>query len=580
MIPLRQYRALLGQYLRPQRPRVAALAVLLVLATGFAVANPLLIAAFIDGATSGRTRDALVTIAVWFMILAIGHQGISVLSTWLAEDIGWSTTNELRSDLAAHVIGLDMGFHKRHVPGELIERVDGDVTTLSNFFSALAIKVAANGALVVGILVMLWFVHPLIGLTMSTVTGGAFVAMMRIQAIAVPWWRAVRARSAEFFGFIGEQLGGTEDIRSAGATDFMLNRFAALIRRWLPEAIRARMGFAALWSTNIILFGAATSIAFGMGSWLLDTGGMTIGAVYLVFHYSEMIRHPIEQVRAQMEDLQKAGAGIGRVRDLLATSPAVEDSGTTQLPNGALGVTFDAVSFSYEDDDPALRDIDLELAPGRVLGLLGRTGSGKTTMARLVTRLYDPTAGKVLLGGVPTNEIDATSLRQRVAIVTQDVQLFRATVLENLTFFDSSLGRAEVEQAIEDLGLSEWLDRLPNGLDTMLASGSGGLSAGQAQLLAFARVFLRNPGLVVLDEASSRLDPATEALIERAVSRLLEGRTGIIIAHRLNTVNRAHEIAVLDAGRITEHGDRRSLAADPESAFARLLATGAQELLA
>ena len=212
--------------------------------------------------------------------------------------------------------------------------------------------------------------------------------------------------------------------------------------------------------------------------------------------------------------------------------------------------------------------------------MLGRTGSGKSTIARLMARLYEPQNGTVRLGGVATWDAHVTDLRERVGMVTQDVQLFRASVRDNLTLFDPRVRDEVLLDVIHRLELDEWLAGMPNGLDTELVAGSGGLSAGQAQLLAFTRIFLKNPGVVILDEASSRLDPATETLIERAVDHLLDDRTGIVIAHRLATVARADDILILDSGRVVEFGDRVILAADPESRFSRLLASGMEEALA
>ena len=255
------------------------------------------------------------------------------------------------------------------------------------------------------------------------------------------------------------------------------------------------------------------------------------------------------------------------------------------MPDGALEVSFDHVEFAYNDgngesDEIVLRDVSFDVAPGRVVGLLGRTGSGKSTIARLITRLYEPQSGTVSLGGVPTWDAHVGEFRKRVGMVTQDVQLFRASVRDNLTFFDSSVPDERIMEAIHRLELEEWLSSLPDGIDTVLESGGGGLSAGQAQLLAFTRIFLEDPGIVVLDEASSRLDPATEALIERAVDHLLEGRTGIIIAHRLGTVTRADDILILQDGKVVEYGERTALIADPMSRFSQLLSTGMEEVLA
>ncbi|MEM8545988.1 MAG: ATP-binding cassette domain-containing protein, partial [Cyanobacteria bacterium P01_H01_bin.119] len=221
-----------------------------------------------------------------------------------------------------------------------------------------------------------------------------------------------------------------------------------------------------------------------------------------------------------------------------------------------------------------LKSISFHLPAGNVLGILGHTGSGKTTIARLLLRFYDAQRGEIRIGDQAIAQISLSDLRQRIGLVTQDVQLFQASVRDNLTFFSSAIADDEILRALKRLGLGSWFKALPAGLDTMLSSDSGGLSAGQAQLLAFARVFLKNPALVILDEASSRLDPTTETLIERAVDTLLARRTGIIIAHRLTTLQRADQILILEKGRVVEYGDRASLMQTPDSRLARLLKLG------
>ncbi len=586
MIPVRAYFSLLTNYLRPLRPRVVLLSVVLFATIGLQLLNPQLIKQFIDGAIDGRNASALIPIAIAFMLVAVAQQALAIWATYLAEDVGWSATNHLRGDLTSHVIRLDMGFHKGHSSGELIERIDGDVTSLSNFFSAMMIKVVGNGGLVIGILVMLWLESWIVGLTVTVFTLLAVGAMSAFHRIAVPWWKAVRATAAEAFGFVGEVVEGTEDIAANGASPYMEGRFTEIQQKWLPQTIRSWMGWATMWSTTIVLYGLSTSIVFVLGSRLFGVGTLTIGSVYLVFHYVEMTRHPMEQIRAQMEDLQKAGAAIARVDELMTTETKLKTEGSLSIGSGALSVAFDDVSFSYDDatdgetSEIVLNDVSFEVGAGRVVGLLGRTGSGKSTIARLVTRLYEPQAGTVRLDGVATWDAHVADFRKRIGMVTQDVQLFRASIRDNLTFFNDDIPESQILDAIHRLELDPWLASMPNGLDTLLDSGSGGLSAGQAQLLAFTRIFLEDPGVVVLDEASSRLDPATEALIERAVDHLLAGRTGIVIAHRLGTVTRADDILILDDGRVAEFGERLTLAADPESRFSQLLSTGMEEVLA
>ena len=586
MIPVRAYFSLLANYLKPLRPRVVLLSFVLFSTIALQLVNPQLIKRFIDGAIDGRDASALIPIAVTFMLIAVGQQALAIWATYLAEDIGWSATNHLRGDLTDHVIHLDMGFHKGHSAGELIERIDGDVTSLSNFFSAMMIKVVGNGGLVIGIIVMLWLESWIVGLSVSIFTALAIAAMAGFHRVAVPWWKAVRATAAEAYGFVGEVVEGTEDITSNGSAPYMETRFNDIQQRWLPRTVRAWMGWATMWSSTIVLYGLSTSIVFILGSWLYGIGTLTIGGVYLVFHYVEMTRHPMEQIRAQMEDLQKAGAAIARVDELMTTATKLKAEGDHSIGAGSLSVEFDDVSFSYDDagdgesSEIVLKDVSFHIAPGRVVGLLGRTGSGKSTIARLVTRLYEPQAGSVRLDDVATWDAHVADIRKRVGMVTQDVQLFRASIRDNLTFFNDDIPEEQIIDAIHRLELDSWLASMPNGLDTLLDSGSGGLSAGQAQLLAFTRIFLEDPGVVVLDEASSRLDPATERLIERAVDHLLENRTGIVIAHRLGTVTRADDILILDEGRVAEFGERAALAADPDSRFSRLLATGMEEVLA
>lgn len=584
MIPVRRYLRLLSQYLRPLRKRMGLLGAVVMADIALLLVNPQLIKRFIDGAVAGDDASALVPIAAWFIVIALVQQGLAVWATYLAEDVGWSATNSLRADLADHIVRLDLGFHKRHSPGELIERIDGDVTNLSNFFSAMTLKVLGNGFLVVGILILLFFESWLVGVAITAFALISVLAMARLHEVAVPWWKDVREAAAEAYGFVGEQVEGTEDITANGATAYMQERFAGMLRRWLPLEVRAWTGFAMLWSTSLVMYGLSTTIVFVAGSWLFGIGTLTIGSVYLVFHYTEMMRRPIEQIRSQLEDLQKAGAAIARIEEVLATENRLRPAGATALAHGPLAVEFDRVHFSYDDseqmDEPVLHDVSFSIAPGRVVGLLGRTGSGKTTIARLLTRLYEPQHGEVRVGGVATWDAPIDVLRARVGMVTQDVQLFRATVRDNLTFFDRSIGDDRLLEVFDRLELREWLESMPDGLDTMLESGSGGLSAGQGQLLAFTRIFLADPGVVVLDEASSRLDPATEVLIERAVDHLLEDRTGIIIAHRLHTVTRTDDIVVLEDGQVVEFGERTALAADADSRFSRLLAAGMEEALA
>jgi ATP-binding cassette subfamily B protein len=316
-----------------------------------------------------------------------------------------------------------------------------------------------------------------------------------------------------------------------------------------------------------------------IAAYLFGLGSLSIGTAFLIYFYAILLFQPLEVITRQVEDFQKAGASLVRVQELLGIQSALADGPGATLRGGALSVEFDHVAFGYGDEERVVEDLVFQLEPGTVLGLLGRTGSGKTTISRLLFRLYDPAEGVIRLGGVDLRQAKLADVRRVVGMVTQDVQLFRATVRDNVTFFDRSVDDARIMQAFAELGVADWCRGLPAGLNTMLGGGGSGVSAGEAQLLAFTRVWLKEPGLVILDEASSRLDPATERLLDRAIDRLLRGRTGIIIAHRLATIQRADTIMILDDGRIAELGRRVDLAADPRSRLSGLLRTGLEQVL-
>ncbi|MGH2427128.1 MAG: ABC transporter ATP-binding protein [bacterium] len=573
---LRDHINFLIKYLRPQWQRAALLAVVLLASIGLQLLGPQILARFIDMARAGVAIPELMQLAAVFLAVACAGQIISTIAAYASENVGWTATNLVRADLALHCLGLDLSFHNEKTPGEMIERVDGDVTHLSRFFSQFALRVFGNLLLLLGVLVMIFRVDRRVGLAYVGFSLFALFALRKLLELAVPYWKQARQASAILTGFLEERLAGTEDIRSSGATPYVMRRFFQAVRDQMEKTRRAGVMGTSMWAMTAALLTLGNAMAFGLGLTLYSAGLITFGTVYLLFHYTEMLRWPLEQITREVQELQRAAASVGRVGDLFKIrSKTVDGSGA--LPRGPLAVEFGAVSFAYEEQ-LVLRDVTFRLGPGQVLGLLGRTGSGKTTIGRLLIRMYDPSTGMVSLGGADIRGLRLHYLRRRVGMVTQDVQLFHASVRDNLTFFDRTIPDEMILEVLHRLGLDHWYRGLPHGLDTTLSS-RGGLSAGEAQLLAFARVFFKDPGLVVLDEASSRLDPATEALIEHAVSVLLEQRTAIIIAHRLTTVRRADQIIIVDDGRVQEHGARVALERDPSSRFAGLLRTGLEEVL-
>ena len=566
--------ALLRRYLAPLWPRATLMALLLLGSIGLQLLVPQVLRAFIDGATLGGDAPGLGRLALLFLAIALLNQILGAGATYVGADVGWRATNRMRLELLESCLGLDMGFHSAHTSGEMIERIDGDVTALSNFFSQFSVRVLGGLLLLIGILALLWRENVGVGLALTLFTLLELLVLQRTRSLGVPATHLEREASAGLFGFIEERLAGIEDLRANGGGERALHRFAKVMRSYFYGTRRAWMLQSVTWLSSYGLFVVGVGVTLGASIYYVQRGAITLGTGYLVFQYLLMLSTPIEQLSRQLQELQKAAASVGRVEALFAERSGIDTGGIRPLPEGPLEVVLDDLWFAYEPDVPVLRGIDLHLAPGRVMGLLGRTGSGKTTLSRLLFRLHDPTAGSVRLGGVDTRDAELAALRARVGLVTQEVQLFQASVRDNLTFFDDTVDDERLYSVLDELELTSWIAALPAGLDTHIGAGGSNLSAGEAQLLAFARVFLKNPGLVVLDEPSSRLDPATELRLERAVTRLLRGRSAIIVAHRLETILRADDVLVLDGGSVAEFGPRLRLAADPDSRYARLLRTG------
>jgi ATP-binding cassette, subfamily B, bacterial len=579
-LPLRAYWDLLAVYIRPQRKRFAWMTVLLIFSISLQVVNPQIMRAFIDAALAGAAISRLVMAALAFMGIALLQQAVAIGVVYLSETVAWAATNALRADLARHCLNLDMRFHNAHTPGELIERIDGDVAELAKFFSQFVVILAGNLLLLAGILVALFLEDWRAGLAFTVFAVASLLVLNRVRDIAVPQQKARRQAEADLFGFVEEQLAGMEDIRSSGAVGFSLRelyRFQSSILRHDRSARRRG------WTIDLamgILLTLGNILAVASSYLLYSAGTITVGTVYLFIHYANLLETPIWTLIREVQSFQTIGACVERLTELRKLQPDVQDGRGIPLPSGALALAFDKVAFAYNGGEPVLSDMSFQLQPGTVLGLLGRTGSGKTTLARLIFRLYDPSQGSICLNGADIRTARLTELRGRVAMVTQEVQLFQGSVRDNLTFFDRRISDDQIQDAIDRLGLTDWFQALPAGLDTRLEGGGRSLSAGEAQLLAFTRVFLRDPGLVILDEASARLDPATEQRIERAIDCLLQDRTAIIIAHRLGTVHRADDVMILESGQVCEYGDRADLAGNPGSRFYQLLQTGLEEVLA
>jgi ATP-binding cassette, subfamily B, bacterial len=558
----------LAALLRPDAGRWVGLGALVAAGSGLILTGPLIVRRIVDEATNGTTSSQLARLAVLFLIVAIATQLINMAVAWMATVTAWHTTNEIRIRLARHVLGLSHAFHRQHTPGELIQRVDGDVTSVSDFMGRVIPRAAGALFTMVGMIGVLIVVDWRLAAGATVYVAAAVAVVVRGRHRAVGESSDEMGSYARLYGGIEERLTAAEDLRSNGAGDHAMWRFVEDSADALGSAVRREKAFLRMWWAVDGSVEAGSIVSLVVSAMLVSRNIISIGDAFLLFQYVLLLARPLEDMVDQLETVQKANGAMVRVIDLLAIEPDVRDDGTTLPPSGPLGIEFSDVTYDYGDDQIVLQSINLHFAAGRSIGIVGRTGSGKTTLSRLVLRLVEATSGTLRLGGVPIAEIPFDELRRRVALIPQEVELLSGTVRDNVTLFDETPSDEAVEVALRNAGLGALAD---GGIHRELGAGGAGLSAGEAQLLALARVWLRDPDIVVLDEATARIDPATETLLESAVARLTHGRTTLIIAHRLSTLRHVDEIVVLDHGRVIEHGDRADLADDIDSRYRHLL---------
>ncbi len=514
----------------------------------------------------------------WFAVVAI----LAPLCAWggkiIASQSGWQASNAIRNAVGQTIFQQPLEFFRRHGVGELSERIDADSGKLQGVFGSATAQFVSAIVLIVSVGYYTWQIDI-----------GVFAALMGYLVVGtalITWtqrdnhtaWEAERVADAALYDTVEENFASISDIKAVGAESFLTARLTPRLATLLNRYRTARMQsqFAAIGSTLVNATGWL--IAIGIGVWRYQHQLGSIGDAVALLGYVTLMSQPIEHIRGIVQEFQQARGVLQRIDQLHGTNQP--NGGTTPLASGPIAVTLSNVSYRYpSSNDWVIRNLTLALPAGSHVALIGRTGSGKTTLGRLISRIESAQQGVVALNGVAIDEIATDSLRQQVAVVSQEVDLFNATLRDNLTCFVPGYSDQHVITALHDAGLADWYATLPAQLDTLLGDGERELSPGEQQLLAIARVLLRQPGLVILDEASAHIDPVSEQRLSQALSVLVQQRTVITIAHRLSTVRAADMVVVLADGQILEMGEPTILAQQPDSHYAKLLATNLQEVL-
>ena len=568
---------LFASLVAPHRRLLTAYGLALTLATALPLVAAILLARFIDLAVAGAATGRLVRLAATYAVLGLVSSLVSVLVVWRSTALSWAITDTLRHELAGFVLGADLAFHRDHTRGELVSRADDDVTSMAMFLSQFVARAISVLTIAAGASAVLLVMRPPLGGVLALSLTIVLTVVWVQRNVSLP--QAVQDRDARgrVSGLIEERINGAEDIASLGAGAHSMARFATLADAVVSAKRRVtRRQMRVSGSIRVALASTEASMLIA-GAIAYAGGHASLGSVFLGVRFASATRAPIEGLMWRLNEVQGATGSATRVLDLLASRPEHSERSAAWSAAPA-EIELRGVTLVYADDEgPVLRNIDLTVRAGRSLGLVGRSGSGKTSIGRLMLRLTEPTSGMVLVGGVDLRFIEERELRVHVAGVPQEVQLFPGTVRENVSMFDEQVEDNAIRTALEAVGLGGWSVSQRNGLDARLLTRTedgAGMSAGEAQLLSLARALVRNPSVVVLDEATSRVDPVTQQLVKHAVAELLRGRTSVVIAHRLDTLDVCDDIAVLEDGRIVELGDRRALAADPHSRFGRLLRVG------